>query len=291
MRTLVVSNASSGSSSEETLEQVRESLAPLGDISTLQPSAADSLTDELMAVVDDVDLIVVAGGDGTFNCVINALVDRLADFSFAVVPMGTGNDLARTLKLPEDPIAVARGLTKGEERSLDVSRASGPGVERLFVNACMGGFPVQVNEEIDEDTKKRFGPLAFWVGGLKAAADLTRSRVSVSDSAIDNVVAVGVGNGRTCGGGIEVWPGAVPDDGLLDVCAMQAPTIPAALKLAAKVKAASHEELDDVFTSTGRHIEIAADPPVEFNVDGELVGLKSPATFEIVSSIKMRVPA
>lgn len=88
-----------------------------------------------------------------------------------------------------------------------------------------------------------------------------------------------------------MWPHALPDDGSLNVCAMPADTIPAALKLAAKVKGASHEELEDVFTSSGRRIEIWSEPPVEFNVDGELVGLKTPATFEIVSSIRVRVPA
>lgn len=286
-----MSNASSGSSSEETLDEVKASLLPLGDVATLQPSAADSLTEELTEVVDGAELIVVAGGDGTVNCVVNALAGRLGDFTFAVVPMGTGNDLARTLGLPEDPLEAAVGLVSGGERSVDVSRASGPNVERLFVNACMGGFPVQVNEELDEDTKKRFGPLAFWVGGLKAAADLTRSRVTVSGAEIEDVVAVGVGNGRTCGGGIEVWPAAIPDDRVLNVCAMPAATIPAAVKLATKVRSASHEEVEDVHTSRGPRIEILADPVVEFNVDGELVGLETPATFEIVSSMKVRVPA
>jgi diacylglycerol kinase (ATP) len=289
VRVVVVSNSSSGSSSDEALEEVEESLAPLGDVCTLRPAAPDFSSGELAAVGEG-DLVVSAGGDGTFNCVVNALGDLLSHVTCAIVPMGTGNDLARTLGVPHDPVAAASGLVDGTERSLDVARASGPGVERLFVNACMGGFPVRVNEEIDEDTKKRFGPLAFWVGGLKAASDLTRSRATVCGAVIEDVVAVGVGNGKTCGGGIEVWPAAVPDDGALDVCAMPAPSVPAAVKLATKVRTASHGELDGVFTSRGPRIEITAEPPVEFNVDGELVGLKTPATFAIASSITMRVP-
>ena len=287
---LLVSNASSGSSNEETLDAVRVSLAPLGDVTTLQPSATDSLSQEIEAALDKPDLVVIAGGDGTFNWALNALGDRLDDLTFGLVPMGTGNDLARTLRLAQDPVEAASRMVDGRDQVLDVWRASSPGVERLFVNACMGGFPVQVNEEIDEDTKRRFGPLAFWVGGLRAAADLTRSHVDVLGAGVDDVVAVGVGNGRTCGGGIEVWPDAVPDDGLLNVCAMPAPSIPAALKLAARVKNASHLSLDDVFSSAAPRVDISADPPVEFNVDGELLGLKTPATFELASSIRMRVP-
>jgi diacylglycerol kinase (ATP) len=291
MDVVLVSNPSSGSSDDETLDAVRGALAPLGDISNVQSSGIDSLSDELDAALGHSSLIIVAGGDGTFNCTVNALGDRLARLTLGLVPMGTGNDFARTVGLPEDPVAAASGLVRGTERSLDVARASGPGVERLFVNACMGGFPVRVNQEIDEGTKKRFGPLAFWVGGLKAAANLTRSRVGVLGTVVEDVVAIGVGNGRTCGGGIEVWPDAVPDDGSLDLCALPAPDLRAALELAARVRTGSHQQLDRVFTSRDRRVEISADPPIEFNVDGELVGLETPATFEIVSSMTMRVPS
>jgi diacylglycerol kinase family enzyme len=206
--------------------------------------------------------------------------------------MGTGNDLARTLDLPQDPAEAARGLVDARERELDVSRASGPGVDRLFVNACMGGFPVDVNEAIEEgDMKRRLGPLAFWVGGAKALTDMTRFTAEVNDLAVENCVAVGVGNGRTCGGGIEVWPQADPADGLLDACALPVNAPAGAVKLAAKVRDGQHLDLEGVTTTRGSRIEIGASEDIEFNVDGELVGLKAPAVFEVIGSLTMRVPA
>lgn len=289
MKVLVISNASSGSSDGELLEGVTGALAPLGDVIGVQPESVDTFDEEVRAAAVGVGVVVSAGGDGTFNCTVNALSDRFDDLIFALIPMGTGNDLARTLELPEDAVVAATRLVEGREIMLDVARAAGPSVQRLFVNACMGGFPVAANEAIDEDTKKRFGPVAFWVGGVKAATDLVRSRVSVNGDSIDEVVAVGVGNGRTCGGGVELWPSARPDDGALNVCAMPADNVASALRLAARVKAASHESIPDVYTTTGARIEITAEPAIEFNVDGELIGLKTPASFELVGRLRMRV--
>jgi diacylglycerol kinase (ATP) len=206
----------------------------------------------------------------------------------ALVPMGTGNDLARTLSLPLEPVDAARAIVAGAAGEIDLCHASGAGAERLFVNACMGGFPVEVNSAIDEDLKSRLGPLAFWFGGARAAAALTRTTVTMNGVGVDDCVAVGVGNGRTCGGGLAVWPRAAPDDGLLDGCALPATNHAAALRLAAKVRSGTHEELDEVRVERASSVHISSDPAVELNVDGELVGLRTPATFEVVGRVRIK---
>ncbi len=292
MKTLLVSNAQSGGSDEETVASIAMTLGEIGEVEQISPDSLDSFYDDVRDAGRRCDLIVVAGGDGTFNCTVNALKDDLDGRSFGLVPMGTGNDLARTLDLPQDPADAARGLVDARERELDVSRASGPSVDRLFVNACMGGFPVDVNEAIEEgDMKRRLGPLAFWVGGAKALTDMTRFTAKVNGLAVENCVAVGVGNGRTCGGGIEVWPQADPADGQLDACALPVGGAADAVKLAAKVRDGKHLDLEGVTTTRRSRIEIGASEDIEFNVDGELVGLKAPAVFEVIGSLTMRVPA
>lgn len=288
-RVLLISNPASGGADADTFGKIEASLGTLGELHVLQP-ARDSFDDEVRAAAGEADVVVTAGGDGSLNYTLNALRDSLDDVTLAIVPMGTGNDLARTLGIPQDPEQAARSLGRAATRTLDVGGALGPGADRLFINACMGGFPVRANEAIDDRTKKRLGPIAFWVGGAKALSDFTTSRVLIDGVEVSDCIAAGVGNGRTCGGGMEVWPRAHPDDGILDGCVLASPNLPAAVKVAAKVKAGTHEELDEVVTRRARKITIDADPPIEFNVDGELVDLHSPATFELVSHVRFLVP-
>ena len=285
---LVISNSASGAADPDAIAIVERELVELGPVSRLAPDSVDTFDREVAAAAAEFDLVVVAGGDGTFNRALNALKDRLVDVIFGLVPMGTGNDLARTLGLPRDADSAARVVVAGGERVVDVWRARSRRVDRLFINACMGGFPVEVNAAIDDDLKRRFGPLAFWVGGAKAASELTRYDVTIGGRSVPDCVAAGVGNGRTCGGGIKMWPEADPSDGLLEACALRADGVADALKLAATVKSGGHVRLEDVEMLRGERIEVTSDPPIAFNIDGELVGLESPVVFERAATAKVR---
>ncbi|MDQ3646887.1 MAG: hypothetical protein M3345_08150 [Actinomycetota bacterium] len=293
MTVLLVVNPAAGGADRAVVNQVAEVLVPLGDVELLEaPRDAGAFATEMARRMSDgrTSHLVVAGGDGTLNCTINALGHPAPGIVLGLVPMGTGNDLARTLGLPDDPEDAARVAVGDRTIDLDVCRASGGGVERLFVNACMGGIAVQVNEAIDDKTKERYGPLAFWIGGAKVLSDLQRFTVVLNGVEVQDCLAAGVGNGRTCGGGLEVWPAAHPDDGVLEACALPAGSGPAALKLAVKVKTGTHDEVPEVATVSAEKIELDARPGIELNVDGELVGLKTPATFEPVGKIKIAVP-
>ena len=289
MRIVLAANPSSGSADDEGLAQSRSVLEGHGTVTLLQPESPDELSERLAGA--DADLFVVAGGDGTLNLAVNALRARLEEVTLALLPRGTGNDLARTLHIPEDPVESATIAVSGSPLPLDVWRARSAGVDRLFVNACMGGFPVKVNESITEDMKRFLGPAAFWVGGAKAATDIQRYVVLVNGNRTEDCLAVGVGNGRTCGGGIEVWPDADPRDGDLNACVLAAEGMLEAAKLAAKVKGGSHVELEGVESTKADRIQIDSSPQLELNVDGELVGLKTPVVFELFASTRFKVPA
>jgi diacylglycerol kinase (ATP) len=287
-RVTVITNSTSGAADYDRMGRIEAALRALGDVSLCEPQSVETFGREVRDAARAAEIVVVAGGDGTMNRAVNALEDRLDDLVFALVPMGTGNDLARTLGLPLDPEEGAVKVVEGSVRSIDYGRVCGEGVRRLFTNACMGGFPVAVNEAITADTKRRLGSVAFWLGGARAAAELERATVRLNGMEVADCVAAGVGNGRTCGGGIAVWPSAAPDDGLLDGCALGAPNHARALQLAAKVRSGSHEQLESVATERASSITMEADPPMEINVDGELVGLTTPATFEIAGRLRVR---
>jgi diacylglycerol kinase (ATP) len=287
---LMVRNPASGGAKADAYKDIEEVLGDLGDVSVCEPSSADEFPGAVRSEAEGADLVVVAGGDGTLNGTVNALGSQLGSQTFAVIPLGTGNDFARTLGWAGDPLEAARGLSAGQERPIDVCKASGPGVERLFVNACIGGFPVEVDRELDEGVKKKLGPLAFVVGGIKALPGLERSSVALNGEDVADCIAVGVGNGRTCGGGVEVWPRARPDDGSLDGVALCASTLPQAVAMGAKVKSGRHEGADGVMMTRAQKVSVTADPAIEFNVDGELLGLETPVTFEVIDRLRMLVP-
>lgn len=290
MRSLIISNAASGASQRDEVDEVVRVFGEHGDVTHLEPPSLDTFDEDVRRAARGKDLVVVAGGDGTVNCALNALEEEISGLSLAVLPMGTGNDFARTLGLPQDPLAAARAVASGDDAAFDYGRATGGATRRLFLNACMGGFPVAVNKAIDEDTKKRLGAIAFWVGGAKAVVDLPSFNVKLDGLELPECVAVGVGNGRTAGGGIAVFPDASPQDARLDCCAMQVSGLRDGVELATKVRSGDHVPLDNVHIVKGTRIEISSDPDLEFNVDGDLVGLKTPATFEIAGTLNIRVP-
>ncbi|MGI8773705.1 MAG: diacylglycerol/lipid kinase family protein [Actinomycetota bacterium] len=283
MNVLLIANPEAGSARDVELSELRDALGSLGEVSISEGG------DEAVIVrdADGVDAVVVAGGDGSFNLAVNALGERLEELVFGLLPMGTGNDLARTLGIPEDPIEAAGALSAERTHGIDLGLVTSDDFRRFFVNACMGGFPVRVDEAVDHRTKGVLGPAAFWWGGIKAATDIERTTVTVNGREVNDCVAVGVGNGRTCGGGIEVWPGAVVNDQLLDFAVLPAGSNVAALQLAAKVKGGSHLELEDVVYGRDKRIYIESIDPIPFNADGELFDLSTPLTFEVVGSLKM----
>jgi diacylglycerol kinase (ATP) len=289
-RVLLVTNPGSGGAGDCDLDRVVDILRRAGDVATVTPGSTETFDDEVRTAAAGADLVAVAGGDGTMNRSVNALKERLPDLAVGLIPLGTGNDLARTMSIPTDPYEAADLIVDGADREIDVGRASGGGIESLFVNACIGGFPVAVDQEVDDDTKKRFGPLAYLVAGAKLATRLQRSTVVLNGLEVEECVAAGVGNGMTCGGGVRVWPYAAPDDGVLEGSALAAEGLSQALLLAAKVKLGKHEKTDNVRTESAATIAIDAQPALEINVDGELIGLRTPAEFTIVKRMRMKAP-
>src|SRR5947207_3251570 len=171
MRVVLVLNTKAGSSDETIADRLTGILGELGSVDCIQPEKED-FDASVDAAAAGADVVAVAGGDGTVNRTINALRDRLDRIEIGVIPMGTGNDFARTLGLPlGDPEEAARVIVHGKTREVDVGVAKGAGVERLFANACIGGFPVEVDEAVSGGLKRVLGPLAYVAASAKAAAN------------------------------------------------------------------------------------------------------------------------
>jgi diacylglycerol kinase (ATP) len=234
------------------------------------------------AIQQGQDLVVAAGGDGTLNEVINGIAPRADRIRVGLVPLGTGNDFARTLELPDSIEECIDILRVGKTRAIDLVRVTSDQI-RYFVNVSAGGFSGTVNEKLTPEIKKTWGPLAYLRSAAEALPELRSYRTTVVlddgpplEADLYNVI---IANGRFVAGGTEVAPKAAVDDGLLDlVLVLQKPMSEIALVIA-QMLAGKHLASDAIVFRRAKKISVSSNPGMWFNVDGELVG-NEPAIFE-----------
>jgi diacylglycerol kinase (ATP) len=230
------------------------------------------------------DLIVAAGGDGTLNAVINGIGERISDVSVGLVPLGTGNDFARSLNLPKDVDESIALLERRQTRQIDLVRVTSD-CARYFVNVSGGGFSGIVDEKLTPEMKTTWGPLAYLRGAAKALPELCAYRTEMllddSEHIAMNLYNVIVANGRYVAGGIPIAPEAVVDDGLLDIILIaERPAAQLAL-LMGQILLGEHLKNEAIVFRRAAKLAVNSHPGIWFNVDGELVG-NEPALFEVM---------
>lgn len=234
-------------------------------------------------------LLIVIGGDGTVNEVVNGLgkAGFPEDVTLAVLPMGTGNDLAATLAIPEELDEAKAVIRQDRARMLDVAWVRSEGVgERYFINVATGGFGAETSSLADEELKGRWGKLAYLRASLETARTFDVREVSLTLDGEDrmvNAVNVAVGNCRFAGGGWLAAPKANPEDGLLDLVVIEDVGLKEALALTPAALAKSdYLGKEGVFSARAKKIRVETTPGgLEFTVDGELIG-DEPVEFEVM---------
>jgi diacylglycerol kinase (ATP) len=230
------------------------------------------------------EIIVAAGGDGTLNEVVNGIGENLGAASVGLIPLGTGNDFARTIGVPADVDAAIELIHRGRTRAVDLVRVTSDEV-RYFVNVSAGGFSGLVDEKMTPEMKKTWGPLAYLRG---AAAALSELRAYQTTLAFDNAESlrielynVVVANGRYVAGGTLIAPDASVDDGLLDVVLIPKRSAAELALVGAQIALGAHLSNSAIIFRRASKLTVNSKPGMWFNVDGELVG-NEPARFEIV---------
>jgi len=228
--------------------------------------------------------IVAAGGDGTLNEVVNGVARTRHKPRIGILPLGTGNDFARTLGLPFSIEENTDILRAGKTRAIDIVSVQSDRA-RYFVNVSAGGFSGIVRNKITPEIKRSWGPLAYIRGAAAALPKLHayKTRIVIDgreelSTAVYNVV---IANGRFVAGGLPVAPEADPSDGLLDVMLIPKRRPAEMALLAAEIILGKHFSSSAVIFRRARKIAVRSRPGMWFNVDGELVG-RAPAEFRIV---------
>lgn len=275
---LVTVNSSAGTADDEAVAAALIELRAGADVTVLETSGPEELLAAVRAHPER--RLVAIGGDGSVHAAVLAL-DRAGVLDPArplgIVPLGTGNDLAQSLGLPDDPAEAARLVCAGRSRPMDLVRDDEGGI---VVNAVHAGVGARAGA-LAMHVKPVLGTAAFPLGAVAAGVTSRGAglRVEVDGAVVSSghwaadgdtgVLMVAVCNGPTIGGGRALAPDAVPDDGLVDVVVVAAtgPVARAAFGLA--LLRGDHLSRYDVTMARGSRVSYSG-PPVDVDADGEI---------------------
>ncbi len=271
----LIVNPVSGSQAPEQLpalnERLREAFEQVEIVMTVGERDAEAAAER--AVADGCRHILVAGGDGTLNEVLNgvAAAGALDETVLGLIPMGTGNDLAGMLDLPTDPADAAAIVVAGRERRIDIGLVNG----RVFVNASAGGFLAEVSDAVTPGLKSIAGRLSYLIAGAGVLSDF---EPPVAEMTLDGELLHArryqlfvVANGRTIGGGHHVAPRARLDDGLLDGCFVEGVSTTELVGVLRRMSSGSHLDDPGVTYRQVRTAELRFDRVIKVNTDGEVL--------------------
>jgi YegS/Rv2252/BmrU family lipid kinase len=277
----------------------RESLDTIAKHCTLKrtqtPGDATRLAAE--AINEGHDTLIAAGGDGTLNEVLNGLAQTpggLEKTRLGVLPLGTVNVFARELGLPTHPPAAWPVLLAAAERQIDLPYAewtsSGQLQRRYFVQLAGAGLDSRAIELTSWSLKKKLGPIAYIVAGLKALAGTPANLQARTATQSASGQLVLIGNGRLYGGSFRVFPQADLADGQLDICVFPKVNWFTLIRCGTSLLIRQVVPEKCVVRLRAPSVALTAENPTRFEVEGELAE-QLPVTFSVLpKALRVLVP-
>jgi diacylglycerol kinase (ATP) len=263
---------------QDLLPQAEARLAELG-LELIRKSVRDAagLHQLIRRHSTGVDRVIGAGGDGTLNSVLQGIVGT--GLPLAVLPLGTANNLARTLGIPDIIAEACNVAAHGSRRRIDLGWVNG----RYFFTTASLGLSVQITEALTHATKRRWGTLAYSMVALRALSQARpfEAEISWNDTVRrTRTVQVVVGNGRYYGSALPVSDDARIDDARLDLYSLEVEHWWQLLGLIPALRRGRQREKRAVEAVSATAFEIRTKVPRDINVDGEICS-QTPARFRL----------
>jgi diacylglycerol kinase (ATP) len=234
-----------------------------------------------------VDLVIIGGGDGTINAAIAGLIDT--QLPLGIIPLGTANDLARTLQIPNTLRDAIEVIKKGKMHRVDVGLVNG----HYFFNVASLGLSVNITKRLTPDFKRKWGILAYAITAIEVIfqARPFRAEILVQGKKYKvKTIQIAVGNGRHYGGGLTVAYDATIDDQRLDLYSIETKSWWQILALIPALIRGNQANLPGILTLEGEEIEIFTRKQYPINTDGEIT-THTPALFRVIpKSITVCIP-
>jgi YegS/Rv2252/BmrU family lipid kinase len=237
------------------------------------------------------ETVVCLSGDGMIGAVADALRE-LPDTLLGVLPGGRGNDLARVLGIPADPVQACAIVAQGFSRAMDLGEVGGC----AFVGIASVGFDSEANR-IANEAPSWMGNLVYLYGALAAlarwrAAQFRIELESAGEARTFSGYTVGVCNSKTYGGGMRAAPDALLDDGLLDVMVLEnVSKLRFLTRLLPKVFKGTHTSEPSVKSYRAREVLVSADRPLTMYADGDPIAQLPARIRALPGAVRVLVPS
>jgi YegS/Rv2252/BmrU family lipid kinase len=225
------------------------------------------------------ETVVALSGDGMVGAIADTL-RAIPGSLLGVLPGGRGNDLARVLGIAVDPVAACATIAEGIPRAMDLGEVSSSRPEaggRAFVGIASAGFDSDANR-IANDAPARLGGLVYAYGALRALVSWRPARFEIEldppgERHAFTGYSVGAANSKAYGGGMRAAPGAMLDDGLLEVVVLERVSkFKFLTRILPKVFSGTHVQEPSVRVFRAREISVNADRPFTMYADGDPIG-------------------
>ncbi|MBF6350964.1 YegS/Rv2252/BmrU family lipid kinase [Nocardia flavorosea] len=249
--------------------------------------SSEHATEIAAAAAANGDVVVAVGGDGLVLAACAGVVAAGAGV-LGIAPAGRGNDLARKLGIPSDPRALANLLITGEPRAIDVLDAGGtivPGNVYAGLDS-VATLRINARRRLPGKLNYRLTPVETFLGWKPPTFTVTVDGETITTLAHMVVVA----NSGTYGHGLDIVPGAVVDDGLLDVLIVRATKKRHFLRFQSQLGHGSHLQRSDVTRVRGVSASVATDRPIPVGADGEDLGLLPTTVTVRPAALKVLAP-
>lgn len=235
----------------------------------------------------EVDLVIVGGGDGTLNAAVDALVET--KLPLGILPLGTANDLARTLGIPNSLPEACQIIACGEMRPIDLGWVNG----KHFFNVASMGLSVKITQRLTKEVKRRWGVFAYAAIALQVIWESRpfSAEIRMKDQSFRvRTVQIAIGNGRYYGGGMAVVHDATIDDQRLDLYSLEIQHWWQIIPLLPAMRQGRHIRWRGVRALQGTEFAISTRKPRPINTDGEITAY-TPATFRVIpKAVSVLVP-
>ncbi|HEV7344374.1 MAG TPA: lipid kinase [Devosia sp.] len=272
---LVNPNSRRGSAA---LEPVLDRLQAGGIDATMERfDTPDEVSADIARRRHEADLVIVCGGDGTVNAAAKGILET--GLPMGIMPMGTANDLARTLGISEDLTKAVDVIVAGHTSRVDLGEVNG----HPFFNVASLGLSVDLAKGLTPEAKRRWGKLGYSLAALKVLLRAKPFRAEIiSDAGRVKVktLQIAVGNGVHYGGGTVIHSDATIEDGHLDLYSLELKNVWKFGLMLGAFRRGEHGAWDEVRTAKSTEFDIRTKEPMPINTDGDLV-TETPAHFVI----------